>query len=679
MPWFWRPLFLRASALRYYSVVRKAAIVLRPYQESCLEACIDALKEGSTRIGVSLPTGSGKTTVFISLLSRLATPPESPQATRSLVIVNSVELAQQTADQAKRLFPQWSVEIEQGKHHASGLADLTVATFQTLVRAQRLEKFRAEYMKALIVDEAHHAAAPSYRRILSHFHPDIKNPEKDFVPPQLDHRVPVFGFSATFSRHDGLALGSVFERIVYHRDFLDMIKEQWLCNVRFTTVRANIDLSEVTVNARTGEFNPTSLAHVVNTETVNDLVVRTWLDKASDRKSTLVFCVNLAHVAKLTAAFRAAGVDARYIHANTPAAERKLLVEAFRGGRFPVLINCAVLTEGADIPNIDCVMVARPTRSRNMFAQMIGRGMRLSPDTGKQDCRIIDFVDSQERVAGVISSPTLFGLDPNEVTDDETLETLEERMAANETDEMMDKISKSDTNGPVPAPKSVTYIDHDDPFVLADQASGDPNIRQLSRNAWVCCGDGIYILECLGHGYIRVEPAQDESNEEVKYHAHYTPPTMPKGTAYMLKISPFRKSKHILSAGTLAEAIRGCDTYAQTKVLSGNVALGLLRGARWRWEPATDSQRQFILKRWKARKVPVGGDIQGKVLVASEDGLQNLKKGEAANIITRLKHGAQSRHEKRRKEELKAALVIEKEAKRRAREEVKVGLLTATA
>ncbi|CDO71637.1 hypothetical protein BN946_scf184911.g107 [Trametes cinnabarina] len=541
-------------------------------------------------------------------------------------------------------------------------------------------------MKALIIDEAHHAAAPSYRRILSHFHPDIKNPDGDFEPPKLKHRVPVLGFSATFSRHDGLALGSVFERIVYHRDFLEMIKEQWyvipkpkrtqtatewidflcpdrLCNVRFTTVRANIDLSEVTVNARTGEFNPTSLAHVVNTDTVNDLVVRTWLDKA-------------AHVAKLTAAFRAAGVDARYLHANTPAAERKALVEAFRAGRFPVLINCAVLTEGADIPNIDCVMVARPTRSRNIFAQMIGRGMRLSPETGKQDCRIIDFVDSQERVAGVISSPTLFGLDPSEVADDETLETIEERLAAMDADEMLDKLSKSDTTSPIPAPKSVTYIDHDDPFVLADQASGDPNIRQLSRNAWVCCGDGIYILECLGHGHIRVEPAQDENNAEVKFQAHYTPPTMPKSTAYILKISPFRKSKKILSAGTLAEAIRGCDTYAQTKVLSGSVALGLLRGAKWRWEPATDSQKQFIMKRWKARKVPTAADGQSKALVATEDGLQNLKKGEAANIITRLKHGAQSRHEKRRKEQERAALVVEKEAKRRAREEVKVGLLS---
>ena len=187
-----------------------------------------------------------------------------------------------------------------------------------MTRSQRLEKFRAQYLKAVIVDEAHHAAAPSsvthgctadmhqglfayglrsrYRHILSHFDPAIKNPDEAFEPPELTHLVPILGFSATFSRHDGLALGSVFEEIVYHKDFLEMIKDEWyahtqitshkltliarrLCRVLFTTVHADIDLSGVTVNSNSGDFNPTSLAHVINTQPVNELIVRTWLDK----------------------------------------------------------------------------------------------------------------------------------------------------------------------------------------------------------------------------------------------------------------------------------------------------------------------------------------------------------------------------------------------------------------
>lgn len=101
------------------------AFALRPYQESCLGACLDALADGCNKIGVSLPTGAGKTVVFVSLLSRIAVRPEKPDASRSLVVVNSIELARQAAEQARKLFPQWSVEIEQGpKNKASGMADL---------------------------------------------------------------------------------------------------------------------------------------------------------------------------------------------------------------------------------------------------------------------------------------------------------------------------------------------------------------------------------------------------------------------------------------------------------------------------------------------------------------------------------------------------------------------------
>lgn len=136
MPWPLRQLVLvqRANSPRllnrfYRDVSTKAVspVVLRPYQESCLDACTAALDAGASRIGVSLPTGSGKTTVFISLLSRILPPTETPKANRALIIVNSIELARQAAAQAQELFPEWEIEIEQGvKHKASGLADVYV-------------------------------------------------------------------------------------------------------------------------------------------------------------------------------------------------------------------------------------------------------------------------------------------------------------------------------------------------------------------------------------------------------------------------------------------------------------------------------------------------------------------------------------------------------------------------
>ncbi|KAJ7492668.1 P-loop containing nucleoside triphosphate hydrolase protein [Mycena latifolia] len=635
-------------------------ITLRPYQEHCLFSCTEALENGATRIGVSLPTGSGKTTVFISLLSRIAPPASNPGASRSLIVVNSIELARQSAEQVGRLFPDWTVEIEQGtKHKASGLADVTVATYQTLRQAERVKKFDPAFLKAIVIDEAHHAAAPSYRRLLANFDTDITHPDADFKPPVLAHKIPILGFSATFSRHDGLALGSVFDRIVYHRDFLEMIKEQWLCDVRFTTVHASINLKDVTVNSRTGDFNPTSLAQVVNTETVNKMVVKAWMDKAgSARKSTLVFCVNVAHVEALTQTFRGFGIDARYVYSGTPMTERQALIASFKAGQFPVLINCAILTEGADIPNIDCVVVARPTRSRNVFAQMIGRGMRLSPGTGKSDCRIIDFVDSASRVSGIVSVPTLFGLDPDTVSiDDETTESLEKRAA------------ELDSTDSIPEPRSVTYKDYDDPFSLVNQASGAPQIAKISRHAWVGCGGDVYVLECLGKGYVRIEPVEDE--EDGRYFKAFYTPAVDGATAAALKIGPFLRSRQILTAKDLSDAVRGCDTYVKAKVVFGQMALGLLRSARWRMAPASDQQKKFVEKRWGKRKLEADPEAESKAAR-----LATLTKGEAANMISRLKHGAQARYEKKVKTAARTAQKSEKEVLRRAREDVRVGSLS---
>ncbi|KAG7099100.1 hypothetical protein E1B28_000974 [Marasmius oreades] len=629
-------------------------LVLRPYQEECLEACVQALSEGTSRLGVSLPTGSGKTTVFISLLSRMCSPPSS-EASRALIIVNNIELATQSAEQVSRLFPAWSVEIEQGvKHRATGRADVTVATYQTLLQPARLAKFDPRGLKAIIVDEAHHAAAPSYRRLLSHFDRDIKHPgDQKFTPANIGHKIPIIGFSATFSRHDGLALGSVFQRIVYHQDFLHMIKQEWLCNVRFTTVQANLNLKEVTVHSKAGDFNPTSLAQVINTETINQLVVQTWLDRAASRKSTLVFCVNIAHVKALTQTFRGFGIDARYVSSKSPAIERKALVNSFRSGDFPVLINCSILTEGTDVPNIDCVVVARPTRSRNLFAQMIGRGMRLSPATGKEDCHIVDFVDSQSRISGVVSTPTLFGLNPDEIQiEDVSLETLEKHVC--------EKL-RMDTSDEIPSPKSITYTDYDDPFSFVEGSSGAPHIMSLSLHAWVGCGGGIYVLECLGKGFIRLEKVENHEELGTHYKATFTPAAMDKGTAFRLKVSPFFKVRHVLTSESLSDAIKGCDTYVKAKVVRGHLAKALLRTAHWRRAPATEQQMQFVNK----HILKSGATTRSRTIT----------KGEAANIITRLKHGAKSRHQKKAKASAKELKFAEQEANRRSRELVQVGPL----
>lgn len=668
--------FCRLRLLTTQPQYQVSPLRLRPYQEICLRACLDAHSAGVSRVGVSLPTGAGKTAVFISLLSSLEPRNDSPDATRSLVIVNSIELAKQAAAQAKHLRPDWVIEIEQGKHRASGDADLTVATYQTLLESGRLHKFSPQRFKAIVVDEAHHAAAPSYRRILSFFHPEIHCPENYTCARPAQEAVPIFGFSATFSRHDGLALGSVFERIVYHRDFLDMIKEEWLCNVRFTTVKANIDLRGITINTHSGDFNATSLAHVINTETINKLVVQTWLDRADgDRKSTVVFAVNVAHVRELTKTFQSAGVDARYMYAGTPIPERNALIDGFKAGAFPVLINCALLTEGTDIPNIDCVVIARPTRSRNVFLQMIGRGMRLSPNTGKQDCHVIDFVDSTNRIAGIVNAPTLFGLNPETIVDDASVQELEARAEAANREEL--SVPHTDPTGDnrlsVPDPKSVTYVDYDDPFALFNRSiEASPHMVQLSKNAWVDCGEDIYVLECLDKGHIRIEPVSDDG--ETHFRAHYTP-TIHSETASALKISKFRTNRKILDANSLADAIRGCEKYVSEIVLRGWPSLALSRTARWRQGPASPAQKLLVAKRWGYAKKSVQDFQDISDADSLPERLKNMTKGDAAYIITRLKHGAQRRYAKKVVAHRKLEAAREREKQRQARMDVRVGPL----
>nr|CDI57042.1 p-loop containing nucleoside triphosphate hydrolase protein [Melanopsichium pennsylvanicum 4] len=555
---------------------------LRPYQKECINDCLAALSSGITRIGVSSPTGSGKTTIFTHLLHLLPPHPVT-SGTRVLIIVNSIELALQAANAVTTMFSGKSVEIEQGtKYKASGLADVTVATYQTLNRSEeRLNKFRPQDFKAVVVDEAHHAAAPSYLKVLSHFDPLIGLSTEERgknADVGSSNSVPVIGFSATFSRHDGLALGKVFDRIVFHKDFLTMIGEKWLCPIRFTSIKADIDLSSVKINNLSSDFATSSLASVVNTEVVNRIILKAWIDRAhTRRRSTLIFAVNIQHVQDLTATFRNAGVDARYLHGGTPMMQRRQLLEDFRNGVYPILVNCAILTEGADVPAIDCVVLARPTRSRNLFSQMIGRGLRLSPKTKKKDCLILDIVGNIEK--GVVCTPTLFGLNSEDIIEDESAESLLERSqedaATLDSSEAVEQQQTDPFEISLRDPTKITYIDYEDPVALQKaMLSRSTVVETMSMNAWVDCGGEMYILDVPRRGFVKVERNQletDAEGEEKIWTSWFTPSNSDAdeaaaaeagggrssarfGTGKLAGGSPYRRPRHVLYSPTLEQA-----------------------------------------------------------------------------------------------------------------------------
>lgn len=703
-------------------------VQLRPYQELAVAECLAAISEGTTRVGVSSPTGSGKTTMFTELIARLPDTPSSSKATtlqsasRVLIVVNSTELASQAASAVSRAHPHLLVEIEQGtKFHATGLADVTVATYQSLMRNEkRLEKYSPDAFKAVIVDEAHHAASPSYIALLSRFNSQVgmtrsEREEAAASGTQYvselhhEHNVPIIGFSATFSRHDGLALGRVFDRIVFHQDFLSMIEEKWLCPVRFTSIKSDLDLSSVSISRATGDFAPRSLSKFANVPAINRLIVRTWLDRASSRRSTLIFCIDVEHTKALTAEFRQAGIDARYLHGGTAMKERKQLLQDFKDGEFKVLINCAILTEGFDLPQIDTVVLARPTRSRNLFSQMIGRGLRQSHQTGKEDCLVLDLVGSIDR--GVICTPTLFGLDPSDPIDNASIEDLKE-WAEERRNSTADR--EMDQGDEVLDPEKITFIDYESPHEL--QAAliqrGEGHITRLSPNAWVDCGGDMYILNIPHKGFIRVMREDDkggdtdaaadlpstglESSEQ--WIATFTPEnvdahlTGEEGGSYA-KSSPYRRPINIsgtMAAPDLETCVRTCDTYALRKVLHVQRPDHplLRRDAAWRKQPATPSQKTLVANRigYKAPQEQNGlGSLDDLAKRMAQDDmdrtarnerlLQGLTKGKASDILTKLKFGFRKRWQDNVKAKNRAVAARIKELKKLERQTVKVGAL----
>jgi ATP-dependent helicase IRC3 len=537
-----------------------------------------------------------------------------------------------------------------GNIAASGTADITVASISSLVSGDRLDKYDPSHFKLVLVDEAHHIVAPTYLEVLEHFG----------LYPQSAQCPALVGVSATFSRLDGLSLGAAIDHIVYHKDYVEMIDDKWLSGVRFTTVDTKADLSQVKKSATTGDFQSRSLSKAFDTEMTNNVTVQAWLSEARQRKSTLVFCIDIAHVQSLAERFWEHGIDARIITGSTPSKERTARLEAFKRGEFPVLVNCAIFTEGTDIPNIDCVLLARPTRSRNLLVQMIGRGMRLHPD--KEDCHVIDMVSSL--ATGIVTVPTLFGLDPAEVVKDATSEDLkklrEQKDLAPQAEVQVSSSSRAHPNA------YLDFTHYDSIHDLIGDSRGEHHIRALSPNAWVQVSPGKYML-CQRNGILTINnfpattpsktnPISAEAAKE-PYHVTYKYPLPPSAKSK----APFSAPRVIATGPDLTTAVHAADTFAASKF----ERMWIITSASWRKSPASD-QQLGILNNLRI--------VQGAPPLTPAD----LTKGQANDMITKLRYGARGHWEKiqeRKKRAVKDDERKERERVLKEREIVRVGAL----
>ena len=543
-----------------------------------------------------------------------------------------------------------------GNTTAKSSADIVVASIQSLLSKGRINKFAPNMFKLVLVDEAHHIVAKSYRDVLQHFGLNEVNPDSPVL----------VGVSATFSRSDGLKLGAAIDHIVYHKDYVDMIDEKWLSNAVFTTVQSQANLSRVKKDSF-GDFALGSLSEAVNTNTTNSVTVRAWMASAQDRKSTLVFCVDVAHTQALTQIFREYGIDARYITASTPRQVRGEQLQAFKDQKFPVLLNCGLFTEGTDIPNIDCVLLARPTKSRNLLVQMIGRGLRLFP--GKENCHIIDMVATLE--TGVLSTPTLFGLHPDEVLSKASVAQIREGVHNANADAIeagkgpepeSSPTEQGFANAQTIDPEIKLKFTHYDTIfdLIGDMRSGDRHIRTLSHHAWVHTGDDNRYVLSDRNGWITIRKGQDEDIDTSTYTDTSDTPTGESNiytVTHVRKITPrstdganndddptsrttqkpiFTRPRLIAKAPDLETAVRAADTYASNVFNEHYISLQ----QTWRALNTTNTQIE-MLNRAKLKR--------GKLHFT------DLTRGQAADMITKLKFGGKSRFEAMNKARLKRA------------------------
>lgn len=334
---------------------------LRPYQQQARDRIHAEWDAGHTRTLLVLPTGTGKTIVFASVAAD-----QVRAGDRVLILAHRGELLEQAADKLQRSTGLVSAVEKAESTCLDSWFRVVVGSVQTLQRTARLERFPHDYFGTIIIDEAHHAITDGYRRILDYFG-DAK----------------VLGVTATPDRGDMRNLGEVFDSLAFEYKLTDAIKEGYLCKIMAQTIPLQLDITSVTMSG--GDYAVGDLGTAL--DPYLEQIAAEMARRCKSRK-TVVFLPLIKTSQKFrdllnTYGFRAAEV-------NGQSDDRRQVLADFDAGKYNVLCNSMLLTEGWDCPSVDCVVVLRPTKVRSLYSQMVGRGTRLSP--GKTDLLLLDFL-----------------------------------------------------------------------------------------------------------------------------------------------------------------------------------------------------------------------------------------------------------------------------------------------
>lgn len=339
---------------------------LRPYQEEARRAVEDAWLNGTKRTLLVLPTGCGKTIVFAKITEDMAR-----KGHHVLILAHRGELLQQAADKLKSA-TGLGCAVEKAEQSCLGSwYSVTVGSVQSLQREKRLEQFPEDYFGTIIVDEAHHCLSEGYQKVLRHFEP-----------------ADVLGVTATPDRGDMRNLGEYFESLAYEYSLAKAIREGYLSPIKAMTIPLKLDLSQVSIQS--GDFKAGDIATAL--DPYLEQIADEMQNYCEDRK-TVVFLPLIATSKKFRDILNERGFRAAEVNGNSE--DREQVLKDFDEGKYNVLCNSMLLTEGWDCPSVDCVIVLRPTKIRSLYSQMVGRGTRLFP--GKDHLLLLDFLWHTER------------------------------------------------------------------------------------------------------------------------------------------------------------------------------------------------------------------------------------------------------------------------------------------
>lgn len=339
---------------------------LRDYQEEARTAIANEWEKGVKKTLLVLPTGCGKTIVFSKVIEDRVKLGE-----RVLILAHRSELLDQASDKLAKATGIFTATEKAEQSCLNSWFRVVVGSVQTLQRPKRLAQFDKEYFDTIVVDEAHHCISESYQRVLEHF-----------------SNANVLGVTATPDRGDMRNLGSYFESLAYEYTLPKAIKNGYLSPIKALTIPLELDLSAVSMQS--GDFKASEVGTALDPylEQIADEMLKYCADK-----KTVVFLPLVKTSQKFRDILNEKGFKAAEVNGDSK--DRAEVLDDFSKGKYNVLCNSMLLTEGWDEPSVDCIVVLRPTKVRSLYSQMVGRGTRLYP--GKEDLLLLDFLWHTER------------------------------------------------------------------------------------------------------------------------------------------------------------------------------------------------------------------------------------------------------------------------------------------